>query len=320
MIRAEQFVGTRNPLIEIFLDQPGRNDARFHDAAQAIVAGAHVERFLAQHIRHGPAQRREGGIFEHLQLELAVAIHEVGIREKIHPVVHVDIERTQQAFVLKRSSLQHFLSLNLARITEVIDQQRTHLPAMTHFLDHDPSDGAAIPIGWCTLEQIALLLHAGEFRVALVDDHVDQRIAHLLRRHLAQVLPLTSSFEVTKLNFFRFDRAEKRVELEAGDLVVVDANLFAPIVKQTNPVTERSDLCDFTGHKTSTPLSAGLIAPASFRLRAGQVLPAVLGAAPPRRWAGERAALYYFALNVAGRFSTYAAKPSLASSLWNSSC
>ena len=38
MVRAEQIVRTRNPLVEIFLDQPARNDARFHDAAQALVA------------------------------------------------------------------------------------------------------------------------------------------------------------------------------------------------------------------------------------------------------------------------------------------
>src|SRR5581483_3033748 len=36
--------------------------------------------------------------------------------------------------------------------------------------------------------------------------------------------------------------------------------------------------------------------------------------------AGASPMAHYFAVNVAGRFSTYAARPSLASSLWNSSC
>jgi len=68
---------------------------------------------------------------------------------------------------------------------------------------------------------------------------------------LAQVLPLSPAFKVAKLNFFRLNRAEQLVELEDGNFVVVDANVFAPIVKQSNPVTERSDLCDFAWHNTS---------------------------------------------------------------------
>ncbi len=60
MVRAEQVVGTRNPFIEIFLDQPARNHARLHNAAQAIISGSHVERLFAQHVRHGAPQRREG--------------------------------------------------------------------------------------------------------------------------------------------------------------------------------------------------------------------------------------------------------------------
>ena len=76
-----------------------------------------------------------------------------------------------------------------------------------------------VPVGRSVLKQIALLLDAGEFGVALVDDQVHQRIAHLLRGHLAQVLPLAAALEGAELDFIGFDGAVERVEFEVGDLV-----------------------------------------------------------------------------------------------------
>ena len=132
----------------------------------------------------------------------------------------------------------------------MVHQQCTHLPAMTHFLDHHPSDSSAIPVSRCALKKIPLLLHAREFSIALVYDHVHERVTHLLRGHLAQVLPLAAARVVAKLNFFRLDRAEKCVEFEAGNFVMIDANLFAPVVKQPYPITKSSDFRDFTWHVT----------------------------------------------------------------------
>ena len=119
---------------------------------------------------------------------------------------------------------------------------------MTHFFDHHAGDGAAVPVGGRALKQIALLFDAGKFGVALIDDQVDQRIAHLLRGHLAQVFPLLRAFERAKLDLVGFDRAVKRVEFEVGNLVVIDADVLAPIVEQANPVTEGSDFCYFSWH------------------------------------------------------------------------
>src|SRR6266849_7696691 len=96
-----------------------------------------------------------------------------------------------------------------------------------------------------------LLLHAGEFGVALVHDQIDQRVAHLLRRHLAQVLPFAEPLKGAELDFLGFDCAIERVELEAGDLVAIDADLLAPVVKHPNPVTERSDFGNLPWHKSS---------------------------------------------------------------------
>ena len=80
-------------------------------------------------------------------------------------------------------------------------------------------------------KQIALLLDAGKFGIALIDDHVHQRVAHLLRRHLAQVLPLIAAFIGTELDLFRFNRAVKRIEVEGFDVIFVDADFFAPFVE-----------------------------------------------------------------------------------------
>ena len=195
VVCAKQIVRGRNPLVEVFLDEPAWNPRRLDHAAQAVVAGAHVEGFFAQHVGHGAPQGREARILQHLQLELAVAVDEVGVSEEVHPVVDVDVECAEQALVLKGTPLQHLLCFNFARISEVIDQERTHLPAMAHLLDHDPRNRTPVPVGWRGLEQVPLLLDARKFRVALVHDQVHERVAHLLGGHLAEVFPLLSTFE-----------------------------------------------------------------------------------------------------------------------------
>src|SRR5438552_18297024 len=96
-----------------------------------------------------------------------------------------------------------------------------------------------------------LLLDAGEFRVALVNNHIEQSVAHLLRGHLTQVLPLAAAFEVAELNLISLDGTIERVELELGDLVAIDTDLLAPLIEEADPVTEGSNFCYFAWHKTS---------------------------------------------------------------------
>src|SRR5579864_399418 len=249
MISPKQVVRTGNPLVEIFLDEPAGDDSRLHDAPQAVIAGAHVKRFFAQHVRHRAAERRESRVFQHLQLKLSVTVNEIRVREKIHPVVDVNVEGTEQALVLERTTFEHLLRLDFSGVSEVVHQQSAHLPAMAHFLDHHARDGAAVPVGGSGFKKVTLLFDAGEFGIALIHDHVHQGIAHLLGRNLPQVLPLAIAFVMSELNFFGFDGAEKRVEFEAGDLVAIDANFFAPFVEETYPITESSDFCYFAGHK-----------------------------------------------------------------------
>src|SRR2546425_8330958 len=131
----------------------------------------------------------------------------------------------------------------------MINQQGAHLPPVTHLFDHYASNRLAIPVGGCAFEQMPLLLHAGELGVALIDNQINQSVAHLLRRHLAQVLPFAAPLKGAELDFLGFDRAIEGVELEAGDFVAIDADLLAPVVKHPNPITKRSDFGNLTWHK-----------------------------------------------------------------------
>src|SRR3989442_1804205 len=251
MISAEQVVGTRNPFVEIFLNEPRGNYTGFDNPSKPVIASSHVKSFLAQHVRHRASERREGRVFQHLQLKFSVTIDKIRIGKKIHPIINVNVERSQQAFVLESAPLQHFLGFDFAGIAKMFDEQCAHLPAVAHLLDHDTGDCAAIPVGRRGFKEMAFLLDAGEFGIALIDDHVEQGVAHLLRGYLTKVLPLAAALEVTELNLFGLDRAIERVELKLGDFITIDADLLAPLIEEADPVTEGSNFCYLAWHKTS---------------------------------------------------------------------
>src|SRR5262249_46741691 len=125
---------------------------------------------------------------------------------------------------------------DFTRVAEVFHQERTHLPTVAHFFDHHPGDGTAVPVSGGGFEQMTLLLNAGKLGVTLINDHVEQGVAPLLGRNLAQVVPFPFAFEMAELNLVGLNGTEKRVELEAGDLVTIDANLFAPFVEEADPI------------------------------------------------------------------------------------
>src|SRR5262249_32300191 len=145
--------------------------------------------------------------------------------------------------------LQHLLGFDLPGVAEKLDQQRAHLPAVAHLFDHDPGQRRAVIIAGRALKQPALLLHAGKFSVALVDDQIHQRIAHVLCWDLAQVLPLAPAFVGAEMDFFGLNGAIEGVEMEILDLAMVHADFLAPLVEQAYPVTERSDFGHFTRHE-----------------------------------------------------------------------
>src|ERR1700691_1136637 len=249
MIGAEKIERTRDPLDQIFLQQQARSLPSLHHPTQPVVAGSHVKGFFPQHVRGRASERRKGRILEHLELELTIAVYKIGVGKKVEPVVHVNVEGSQQTFVLKRPPLQHLLRLDFARRSEEVDEQSAHLPAMTHLLDHDAGDRATIPLRGRGCKQVTLLLHAGKFSIALIDDHIHQGIPHLLCGNLAQILPLVAAFVGTELDFPGFDRSIERVKVEGLDVVFVDAYFFAPLIEDPDPFAEASDFRYFAWHK-----------------------------------------------------------------------
>src|ERR1019366_2617871 len=55
----------------------------------------------------------------------------------------------------------------------------------------------------------------------------------------------------TELDRPGLDRSVEGIEVERLDVAFVDANFLAPLVEETDPVTEVSDFCYFAWHKTS---------------------------------------------------------------------
>ena len=105
-----------------------------------------MEGFFAQHVGHGASERSKGGVLQHLQLKFAVTIDEIGVSEKVHPVIDVDIEGTQQTLVLKSATLEHLLCFDFAGVAEVIYEQSAHLPSVAHLFDHDARERPAVPV------------------------------------------------------------------------------------------------------------------------------------------------------------------------------
>jgi hypothetical protein len=72
-----------------------------------------------------------------------------------------------------------------------------------------------------------------------------------LKAPSSRLFPLPFAFEMAELHFVGLDRTEERVELEAGNLIAIDADLLAPFIKESDPIGESTDFCDFAGHLTS---------------------------------------------------------------------
>src|SRR6185437_10692503 len=137
------------------------------------------------------------------------------------------------------------------RSAEEPDQQRAHLPTEAHLFNHYARQGGAVPVGRSGLKKIALLLHAGEFSIALIDDQVHQGIAHVLRGDLAQVLPFVAAFVIAEGDLIGLNLAVERVKFEIFDVFAFDANFLAPFIEHADPITEGSDFMNFTWHENS---------------------------------------------------------------------
>ena len=138
---------------------------------------------------------------QHRQLKFPVAIHEVRVGEEIQPMRDVFVERVEQAvFLAEGAAFEHLLRLDLAFAAEVLDQQVAHLISVTGLLDHDAHERREIVLGRSVVHQKPLLLVGSKLGVALIDDHVQHRVAHALIGDLAHLLPAPLALEVAEID------------------------------------------------------------------------------------------------------------------------
>src|SRR3984957_4803424 len=156
-IDAEEVVAYRNPLIDIFLDDGQRPDARLHDSLQSVMTRAQMERCFAQHRLHRLRERLEARIAQHGQLKFSVAIDEIGVGEEIEPIVDDLIKRAEQPLLFESAPLKHLLRFHFSAVAKMIDQQVAHLPAVPHFFRHHAAERFAVMLAWRMREEPALL-------------------------------------------------------------------------------------------------------------------------------------------------------------------
>ena len=238
MVRPEQIEGGGKPLVAVLLQDRDGNLPGLHDAAKAVVAGAEVERFFLEHRRHALGQGLEARIGEHGELELAVAVHELRVSEKVQPVLHRLVESAQQPIVGKGAPLEQLLRLNAPGAAKLVNQQMAHLPAVAHLFRHHAHQAQVVVAVGRGVEEPALLLDGRKLRVPLIDDQIERRVADALVGNVHDRLPAQLALVVTKLDFVVGQLAVLRLELVVAELRRVEANVFLPSVEIISPVVE----------------------------------------------------------------------------------
>ena len=176
--------------LELVHDFAGAGD----DPRDARLANEHVMRFFGQHEFRGAGERIETAFGQRAQLELAVAIGEVGEHEKSEPVGGLLVESAQDARIVfvARTALEQGLGLFAAVAPEVLVQQIDHRPQMAAFLDIDLEKIAQVVLAGRSEAEMTLLLDRGRLGVALRHDDAAQIGAvlagHVLPGGLALVL------------------------------------------------------------------------------------------------------------------------------------
>lgn len=195
----------------------------------------------------------EGGGGEHLELELAVAVDELGVGEEVEPVLDDFIEGAEQALPLLGAALEELLGLALPLVAEVLAEQVGHLPAVAHLLAHHPHEGKEVVVARGALEEGALLLHRGELGVALEDDQVQQGVPDALVGNVHQRRPLRLPLVMAELDGLRFRLAELGLETNLPErrprhLLLRDADRVLPVVEVVDPVVEVVDFPHVAPH------------------------------------------------------------------------
>src|SRR2546421_10658893 len=224
-----------------------------------------MERLFLEHRIHGARQRveRRGG--EHRELELAVPVDELRVGEEVEPVVDQLVERPQQSLALVGASLQQLRRLALPLVAEVAAQEVRHLPAVPHLLGHHAHQRQQIVVRRGMGEQVALLLHRGELRIALVHDQVQQRIADALVGDVHYRGPLALALIVTELDVGHVLLPELRLELEGAQIALRQTDPVLPVAEVVDPLVEVAQLA------YHQPLLFAIDAPPAMRARTSGV-------------------------------------------------
>ena len=156
-----------------------------HDAGDARRAHEHVMRFLPQHELRGPREWIERRLGQRRELELAVAVGEVGEEEERQPVGRRLVEHAEDTGPVDVAGMpfEHLVGLVSAVATEVRVEQVHHRPEVAAFLDVDLQQVAQVVDARRGAPELALLLDGGRFRVAL-HDHEAPEVGAVLARHL----------------------------------------------------------------------------------------------------------------------------------------
>lgn len=154
-------------------------------ARDAGFAHEHVVRLFGQHELGGAGQRVEAGFGQRAQLELAVAIGEVGEHVERQPVRRLLVEGAEDARVvgIAGGALQQRVGLLAAVAAEVAVQQVDHGPQVAAFLDVDLEQVAQVVLRRRGQAQVALLLDRRRLGVALRDDDAAQ-VGAVFARHV----------------------------------------------------------------------------------------------------------------------------------------
>jgi len=116
-----------------------------------------------------------------------------------------------------------------------------HLPAMPHFLDHDPADTVGIVVGRRRPEKIALLLDGCELGITLVDDQIQQGVADLLLRNRGDALPLALTAKISEFDLFGPELSVLGFELVVGEAREAKIDVLLPGAEGVDPVVEGTD-------------------------------------------------------------------------------
>ncbi len=114
-------------------------------------------------------------------------------------------------------------------------------------------------------EQVALLLHRGELRVALVHDQVQERVADALVGDVHHGGPLALALIVTELDVGHVLLPELRLELEGAQIALRQTDAVLPVAEVVDPLVE---VVQLAYHQ---PLLFAIDAPPAMRSRTSGV-------------------------------------------------